>query len=70
MSATPTLAPTLACEKLVEQHGYRLSVETLRQWMIAEGSVEAQEAQSSPDSPAAPPPALPGRTGADRWLAT
>ena len=29
--------PTLACEKLVEQHGYRLSVETLRQWMIAEG---------------------------------
>ena len=35
MSATPTF--TLACEKLVEQHGYRLSVETLRQWMIAEG---------------------------------
>ena len=29
--------PTLACEKLVEQHGYRLSVETLRQWIFAEG---------------------------------
>ena len=29
--------PTLACEKLVEQHGYTVSVETLRQWMIAEG---------------------------------
>lgn len=28
--------PTLAHEKLVEQHDYRLSVETLRQWMIAE----------------------------------
>lgn len=30
--------PTLACEKLTEVHGYRLSVETLHQWMIAEGS--------------------------------
>ena len=29
--------PTLACEKLTEVHGYRLSVETLRQWMMAEG---------------------------------
>ena len=29
--------PTLDCEKLVEPHGYRLSVQTLRQWMIAEG---------------------------------
>ncbi|MBN2701019.1 MAG: helix-turn-helix domain-containing protein [Methylothermaceae bacterium] len=28
--------PTLACEKLEGDHGYRLSVETLRQWMIAE----------------------------------
>lgn len=28
--------PTLAREKLVEQHGFRLSVETLRQWMVAE----------------------------------
>jgi transposase len=29
--------PTLAHEKLLEQHGYRFSVETLRQWMIADG---------------------------------
>ncbi len=29
--------PTLACEKLTEAHGYRLSAETLRQWMMAEG---------------------------------
>lgn len=29
--------PTLACEKLLERHGYRLSAETLRQWMIADG---------------------------------
>ena len=29
--------PTLACEKLVEEHDCRVSVETLRQWMMAEG---------------------------------
>jgi hypothetical protein len=29
--------PTLAAEKLAEVHGLRLGVETLRQWMIAEG---------------------------------
>jgi hypothetical protein len=29
--------PTLAHEKLVGTHGVKLSVETLRQWMIAEG---------------------------------
>ena len=29
--------PTLACEKLREQHGLVVSVETLRQWMKAEG---------------------------------
>lgn len=28
--------PTLACEKLLERDGYRVSPETLRQWMIAE----------------------------------
>lgn len=27
--------PTLACEKLAEVHGHRLSTETLRQWMMA-----------------------------------
>ena len=29
--------PTLACEKLTEFHGYRLSAEALRQWMMAQG---------------------------------
>ena len=29
--------PTLAAEKLAERHGLRLGVETLRQWMLAEG---------------------------------
>lgn len=28
--------PTLACEKLTAHHGHRISVETLRQWMIAD----------------------------------
>lgn len=29
--------PTLAAEKLAEQHGYRVSRETLRKWMIEDG---------------------------------
>ncbi|MBU2754281.1 helix-turn-helix domain containing protein, partial [Acidithiobacillus sp. CV18-3] len=29
--------PTLAVEKLRERHGYQLSAETLRQWMMTEG---------------------------------
>jgi transposase len=29
--------PTLACEKLVERHDLRVSVETIRQWMSAAG---------------------------------
>ena len=33
----PDFAPTLAREKLVEVQGHRLSVETLREWMIADG---------------------------------
>ena len=33
----PDFGPTLACEKLAAHHGHKLSVETLRQWMIAEG---------------------------------
>ena len=33
----PDFGPTFAREKLVEDHGYRLSVETLRRWMIADG---------------------------------
>ena len=35
--------PTLAREKLVEVHGLRLSTETLRRWMIADGLWRAKE---------------------------
>ena len=31
------LGPTLACEKLMEQHGVDLSRETLRRWMVDAG---------------------------------
>ena len=34
--------PTLACEKLTEAHGCRLSAERLRQWMLAEGLWKAK----------------------------
>jgi len=34
--------PTLACEKLTEVHEYRLSAETLRQWMMEEGLWKAK----------------------------
>src|SRR3954454_11526080 len=33
----PDFGPTLACEKLAERHGLHLGVETLRQWMLADG---------------------------------
>lgn len=33
----PDFGPTLASEKLAELHGLRPSVETLRQWMVADG---------------------------------
>jgi hypothetical protein len=33
----PDFGPTLAVEKLVERHGLRVGVETLRQWMMADG---------------------------------
>ena len=33
----PDFGPTLAHEKLTEAHNYRVSVETLRQWLIAAG---------------------------------
>ncbi len=36
-SRYPDFRPTLACEKLVEDHGFPMSVETLRQWMIEDG---------------------------------
>ncbi len=38
----PGFAPTLAHEKLTEQHGYTFSVETLRQWLITAGVWQPQ----------------------------
>ena len=39
--------PTFAGEKLVEVHGYRLSVETLRKWMVAEGVWRAKSRRAA-----------------------
>ncbi len=39
--------PTLAHEKLLEVHGYRVSVETLWQWMIADGLWQAKRRKSA-----------------------
>ena len=36
----PDFGPTLAVEKLVERHGLRIGVETLRQWMMADGLLD------------------------------
>ena len=49
--------PTLACEKLAERHDYKLSVETLRQWMIADGlwvSRRQRQARIHPRRPRRP----------------
>ena len=46
--------PTFAREKLVEHHGHRLSAETLRKWMIADGLWRAKarrEPRSHPSRP-------------------
>lgn len=43
----PDFGPTLACEKLAERHGHRLSSETLRQWMIAEGLWQPKRRKSA-----------------------
>lgn len=39
--------PTLAHEYLTEQHGLKFSVETLRQWMIADGIWQAKQHRAS-----------------------
>jgi hypothetical protein len=44
--------PTLAAEKLAERHNLRLGVETLRQWMIAEGLwIDRRHRLPSPHQP-------------------
>ena len=60
--------PTLAAEKLAENHGCSVSRENLvrldnRRWAVAGPS-----ASSSRPAPAAPAARLPGRTGANRRL--
>jgi transposase len=40
--------PTLAAEYLAERHGYRHSVETLRQWMIGAGMWQPKRARHAP----------------------
>ncbi|XTI73101.1 helix-turn-helix domain-containing protein [Acidithiobacillus sp. AC3] len=39
--------PTLAVEKLSERHGYQLSAETLRQWMMTDGLWKAKTRKSA-----------------------
>ena len=46
--------PTLAREKLVEEHGRRLSAETLRQWMMAEGLWRAKPRRAARVHPRRP----------------
>jgi len=41
-------SPTFAHEKLTERHGLRFSVETLRQWMLAEGLWQAKSPRQAP----------------------
>ena len=44
--------PTLAAEKLIARHGLRIGVETLRQWMMAEGLwVDRRHKLPSPHQP-------------------
>ena len=38
--------PTLAQEKLQERHGIKVSVESLRQWMIGDGQWKAKRGQN------------------------
>ena len=44
-------APTLAWEKLTEVHGYGVSVETLRKWMVAEGLWRSKKRPGGAGSP-------------------
>ena len=66
----PDFGPTLTCEKLAAHHGHKLSAETLRQWMIAEGlwKPRARKSAHIHQRPAAPTPPVSGRAGADRRL--
>ena len=48
----PDFGPTFAAEKLAARHGLRLGVETLRQWMIADGLwIDRRHKPPSPHQP-------------------
>jgi hypothetical protein len=48
----PDFGPTLAVEKLAERHGLAVGVETLRQWMMADGLwVDRRHRLASPHQP-------------------
>src|ERR1700688_801519 len=48
----PDFGPTFAAEKLAACQGLRLGVETLRQWMMAEGLwIDRRHRQASPHQP-------------------
>ena len=57
--------PTLAAEKLAEEHGFAVSSETLRQWMIEDGLWRDRK-QRKQRSPAAAAARMRRRTGAGR----
>ena len=59
-------APTLAWEKLTEVHGYGVSVETLRKWMVAEGLWRSKKRRGGADSSEPAQTAGAGRVGAVR----
>ena len=50
----PDFGPTFAREKLVEEHGHRLSAETLRGWMIEEGLWEPKARRGVREHPSRP----------------
>jgi hypothetical protein len=48
----PDFGPTLATEKLAERHGLKIGVETLRQWMMADGMwIDRRHRLPSPHQP-------------------
>jgi transposase len=60
--------PTLACEKLVEKHGLKISVESVRQLMIVEELWKPRKKTFHEGTSDARATGLPGGTGTDRWF--
>lgn len=60
--------PTLAAEKLREQHGLPVGVETLHQWMVSGRHLDQAPRSPDADSSAAASPRPCRRADPDRWL--